>query len=983
MARSLVGEGRTVEVASMLEPLLRPLAEAEDTESQVLLRVLLARIRLLRFGDPAGAKELLCAWQVSSERAKLASHVQAEVALWLGWARAWTLGNAYDPAHALALFEEAHRVFTKELNPDGICWSLLGKAHAYRLLEEIELMEQKLHEAESVQHKLRDHLAAHWIHELRTLQFWLEGHLDAALGEAETLQVLARRDHIPMALGMAHAWKALILFDRGHVPEQVLAEAREAIHVLKQEAVEPGLLAMRARSAEVSQFLRLGEFESAWQSIVAATKESDRGTLANHWARLFEARLYASQHAFPKARKAIAHLLQESQGTLPRRMAAWLALLNSRVLLQEGDAHRASEWVHRALQEARESYHVSLHLQAQLQAVRCSLAKGALDQAKEHMLATEQHRHLYSILPSAALRFDVRADLAQAEKRTTEAAANITQALTAYELIGAKADVARLRQKLASLRQQRGNLADERASALDTAKDLRTAQEAPSHDVNQHGSDQASHLHLEAFDGLGATLAQAALSEDLVLAAWMHVVARLLPESWSGLYQVTRGDVHELAVQGDTSHVIQVPTSLETHQAVGNGIRWFVANGTGSVHYSFGVESSKITAQINAEFQRWLPVVALALDFASLQANTATLRNPQDGDEGTLPSVPLKDFVYSSRQMQRMVRQIHRIRASHSPVLITGESGTGKELIARAVHRTSDRKEQAFIPFNCSTVPHDLIDSHLFGHERGAFTGANRAHPGVIRAADGATLFLDEIGDLPLDVQPKLLRFLQEGEVFPLGARKPVRVNVRVIAATNQHLEAMVRAGRFREDLFYRLNVIPLSVPPLRKRRDEIPLLVKHFLHELRPQGAPVPTITNRAMEALLRYDWPGNIRQLRNEMERVMVFVGNEPNPLVDMQDLSPSVTVVQAEQEVENLDVLAEQILYGGFSLDEMLSETEKMLIERVLHETKGHVTAAADTLGLTRQGLYKKMKRLGIEVSRTSKRGTAPADSYLHLN
>jgi DNA-binding NtrC family response regulator len=222
--------------------------------------------------------------------------------------------------------------------------------------------------------------------------------------------------------------------------------------------------------------------------------------------------------------------------------------------------------------------------------------------------------------------------------------------------------------------------------------------------------------------------------------------------------------------------------------------------------------------------------------------------------------------------MRRLRADLARFAASRATVIITGESESGKEVVARAIHDLSSRAGRPYVVFNCAAVPRDLFEGQLFGHRKGAFTGASSDQPGVIRAADGGTLFLDEIGELPLDVQPKLLRFLENGEVAPLGERRPITVDVRTIAATHRDLEELVRKGLFREDLFFRLQVIPLRVPPLRERREDVGALARHFLRELAPKGR-TPVLAPDALGMLVAQGWPGNVRELRNAVERTLAF--------------------------------------------------------------------------------------------------------------
>src|SRR5918993_3032410 len=269
----------------------------------------------------------------------------------------------------------------------------------------------------------------------------------------------------------------------------------------------------------------------------------------------------------------------------------------------------------------------------------------------------------------------------------------------------------------------------------------------------------------------------------------------------------------------------------------------------------------------------------------------------------------LPGMVFSSRVMCEVARNIERIKDSNSTILVTGESGTGKELIARAIHRLSRRSESEFIPFNCSAVPAELIESLLFGHRKGTFTGAMSDQEGLIRAAENGTLFLDEIGDLPLPLQPKLLRFLQEGEIHTLGDRMPRKVNVRVIAATHKDLETLVSEKLFREDLYYRIATLTLKVPPLRERREDISTLISHFIsHYARKNERPISGITSDAIQILETYSWPGNIRELAAEIERLVLYA--EDDGYIRPVNISPRIypQAGQSEGTAERLDELLE---------------------------------------------------------------------------
>jgi len=314
--------------------------------------------------------------------------------------------------------------------------------------------------------------------------------------------------------------------------------------------------------------------------------------------------------------------------------------------------------------------------------------------------------------------------------------------------------------------------------------------------------------------------------------------------------------------------------------------------------------------------------------------------------------------------MQGLISIARRVAATNVPVLITGETGTGKEVLARAIHAYSNRSKAVFLPFNCTSTPRDMLDSQLFGHRRGSFTGATENFQGIIRGATGGTLFLDEIGDMGLDVQPKLLRFLESGEVHPVGETQPVRADVRVIAATNVNLDTLVSAGGFREDLFYRLNIVHLPIPPLRERRIEIPALANHYLAKYAQEYAKGRLrLAEETMEYLMLYRWPGNVRQLANEMRRVAALC--EAGAVVMPEHLTMAIaasrrTIPASERTLEPTEVVVR--------LDQPMAAAtehlERALLQYALKQCGGRMEETAALLGLSRKGLYLKRQRFGIE-------------------
>ena len=325
-----------------------------------------------------------------------------------------------------------------------------------------------------------------------------------------------------------------------------------------------------------------------------------------------------------------------------------------------------------------------------------------------------------------------------------------------------------------------------------------------------------------------------------------------------------------------------------------------------------------------------------------------------------LEDVPvMNDHAVVNGKMRELMTTARRVATTNISVLLTGESGTGKEILARAIHTFSDRADKPFVPFNCAALPRDMLESQLFGHRRGAFTGADRDNPGVIRAARGGTLFLDEIGELSIDLQPKLLRFLESGEICPLGETTPFTVNVRIIAATNAKLEQAVTNGRFREDLFYRLNVVRLQIPALRERRDELPSLVHHFVTKAAIEYRKGQIrIAENTMERLLLAPWPGNIRQLQNELRRMIALADADAI-------LTPAALSSDVAGAAEDAAAQRDQALVPppNAKLNPTLARIEREMIHAALQQHHGKMDAAAKALGISRKGLYLKRQRLGV--------------------
>lgn len=411
--------------------------------------------------------------------------------------------------------------------------------------------------------------------------------------------------------------------------------------------------------------------------------------------------------------------------------------------------------------------------------------------------------------------------------------------------------------------------------------------------------------------------------------------------------------LEKLAVRSYDAAIVDVMmpglSGLELLKAIreeGKEMPVLVMSGHGSIETA--VEATRLGAHDFLEkpigTERLLLSLERCLDFKRLEAENEELRRR---------AFAMDELLGESAAMRELRAKIELAAGAKAAVLIVGERGTGKELVARAIHRSSPRAERNLEKLNCAAVPSELIESELFGHEAGAFTGATKQRLGKFERAHRGTLFLDEIGDMPLPMQAKLLRVLQEGEIERVGGSSVIPIDVRVVSATNRDLGEAIRDNEFRADLFDRLNVLPIRVPPLRERREDVPLLAEHFLKEAcLNNDRPLKSFTPKALEKLGEYDFPGNVRELRNLIERLVI--------------LTPSATI--GERELESFGQLGggsggAAIYRPGVPLRELIEEVERELIHRAIEHHQGNITHAAADLGLERSHLYKKMRALGI--------------------
>jgi DNA-binding NtrC family response regulator len=469
-------------------------------------------------------------------------------------------------------------------------------------------------------------------------------------------------------------------------------------------------------------------------------------------------------------------------------------------------------------------------------------------------------------------------------------------------------------------------------------------------------------IELAADDAIVTRLADAAILPDLLARETVTTLQDITGLEIVAAFVAPRGsDPRLLDFRGcDRGEALALARAAADGAADRNGIALLTApldKAADGPRFCVATGKAPVTEPQRRKFRLLTAVARQGFELCGLRERPAKAAE-QQGERTLEPLLP--GFICASAAMARVADQIQRVQGQTLTVLITGESGTGKDLIARAIHAGSPRRMAAFLPFNCTTMTRDLASSQLFGHRRGSFTGAMTDQPGLIRSAAGGTLFLDEIGDVPLDVQPQLLRFLEQGEILPIGETRPQAIDVRVLAATNADLEQRVAEGKFREDLYYRLSVIRIDVPPLRARREEIPHLSTFFLREACDRLAkPEVSLSSETLDVFARYHWPGNVRQLFNEIQRAVAMT--TPGGTIEPEHLSTDLST-------QRLAGASGAAAVGGWApeagtLAENIEKVERTIIAATLEKTGNNISESARLLGLTRRGLYMKMARLGF--------------------
>jgi DNA-binding NtrC family response regulator/tetratricopeptide (TPR) repeat protein len=965
-AAAALQRGRGVEAIEWLsEALASPGLRRED---EIAIRCAMAEAWLLR--DDVSQAAAVLGRPPDVVRERLSPAVLS--VLWRLHGR--IAGVRGDQSRAIALLGRALKQAEQALDSRAIGLAHYELGVSYRQVGDAAIVQEHVAKAIPALNAAGDRRYLAAAHSLLGIVHAQSGRYDqamAAMRHAEQLATGVRAEDI---LALICGNQANVAMMR-HRHDQALALAERAVALHEHAGSLHGLAVALASLGQIC--VRLGDLARAESVLRRAldvrTPVQQNETTGAVYDTLAQIHLIRGEYDEASIDLAQAGEAYGTYGLQASRWYEWsIRLLTARLALRRGLRNDAL----RLATEMAETAGVPPTdvVQAELLAIEALLAEGRADEA-EQRLALVSGRLDPRLTPGAwgdYLR--LRADMHMRRGRTTDAYHDLAQSASVFDLLGERYQAAQSRLALGRLVGRVGaRSAAERHlkealtifEALGAAPDIREARASvPQPPALATGEYLASPG--EADDVIVRRLVDAAVMADLLALETASAVGEAADaDAACVVLRSPAEDVRVLATSGcDTDAALTLARSAFRGAAYGHGELLIEPLGhDGDDQRAAIIASPKPVSQMVSRRLRMIAAVARQ-GFALCRARDRGAQAVEPTGLRSLDAI-LPGFVCASAAMHRVVEQIQRLQGNDLTVLITGESGTGKELVARAIHLGSPRAGGMFLPYNCTTTTRELADSQLFGHRRGAFTGAVNDQAGLVRSAAGGTLFLDEIGDLPLEVQPKLLRFLEQSEIMPVGETRPQRVDVRVVTATNADLEQRVAEGKFREDLYYRLTVIRIHVPPLRERREEIPHLCALFLREACERlGKPDVQLSADALDLFSQHWWPGNVRQLRNEIQRAVAL--SAPGGLVVPEHLSPGFAALKEELRTTPTGAPSAAPLPAGedLPLAAAVEQLERQMIRSTLERTAGNISESARLLGLTRRGLYLKMRRLGLE-------------------
>jgi DNA-binding NtrC family response regulator/tetratricopeptide (TPR) repeat protein len=882
-----------------------------------------------------------------------------------------------DQSRAIAHHGRALKYAEAAHDSRGIGLAHYELGHCYRQVGDYAIVREHITKAAPALNAAGDRRHLALVHSLSSISLAQLGRYDEAMSALRQAERLAALVHANDVLATVCGNQANVMMLE-HRYEQALALAERSVSLHEAHGSGHGLAVALATLGQIC--VRLGDLGRAEHALHRALEVRSPIQFHETTGAVFDtlAQIHLMRGRYDTANDFLSRA-GDAYGAYGRQTSHWykwsVRVLGARLALRR-------EALEEALRQADETLEAGAPpfdaLQATLIAAEALILSGRYEDA-ERRLATAADALDPQVMPATWGEYlRLRGALNARAGSPADAYHDFAQSTALLDLLGERYQAALSRLALGRLVAQSGarSVAERHLDAalatftqLGAERDLadtRAAREL----LNVAGSGEYVISPADADDAIVRRIVDAAALPNL-----------LGRETASALLEAANGDAAAVFVQLDGEDVRVVASAgcdLETARSLARSARTQRSYGRGGtiVVESLGRDAEgPLLAFVASSRPVGHPVLRRLRMIATVARQGFALCAARDrsSSDAVGPAVDrsleplLPGFVSVSASMGRVVEQIQRLQGNDLTVLITGECGTGKELIARAIHVGSHRSAAIFLPYNCTTTGRELADSQLFGHRRGAFTSAVSDQPGLVRSAAGGTLFLDEIGDLPLDVQPKLLRFLEQSEIMPVGETRPQRVDVRVLAATNADLEQRVAEGKFREDLFYRLAVIRIHVPPLRERREEIPHLSTFFLREASERlGKPDIQLSSAALDVFSEYWWPGNVRQLRNEIQRAVAL--SAPGGTIEPGHLSPEIgSAPQVASGTPPSESFALPKARGGRSpkLAAAVQDVERDLIQNALSRSGGNISETARTLGLTRRGLYLKLRRLGLET------------------
>ena len=874
-----------------------------------------------------------------------------------------------EPSRGIAFLTKALRQAERAHDSRAIGLARYELALCYRQVGDAAILRDHLTAAASALHAAGDRRYLGLVQSLSGVALAQEGRLEealAAMRHAERLALTAQAGDVLATICGNQANVALMQ----HRHDEALALAERSVELQEETGTPHGLGIALASLGQI--YVRVGNLSRAEETLnraldVRSPLQFMRETTGAVFDTLAQIHLIRGEHDQASAAVDRAKEAYGEYGMQTNRWYQWsLRVLEARLALRRGQARAALATANDIV--ASDGVPGGYAVQAELIAIEALLASGEYVESKERLDAVSRRIEPSAMSGTWGEFLRLRGRMRAASGAATDAYHDFGQSVSVFELLGERyqaglsyLELGRLAASAGARSRATRYLTDARTlfESLGAAPDLAETR-AAIEEIPTAGTGRYVGVQVDGDDALVRRIVDAAALPALLAREGATALLEACDSQAAVIFvQTGASQVRVLGaagVDGDSAQRFAL-AALRAIDASGPPIA-VEKVGTDAAGPRFAAVSTARPFAAGA-FQRFRMLCAvLGQGFDLCQAR----ERPADAAATVMErqlEPPLPGFVCASAAMQRVIDQIQRLQGHDLTVLITGESGTGKDLVARAIHAGSPRSGAMFLPYNCTSATRELADSQLFGHRRGSFTGAVADQPGVLRTAVGGTLFLDEVGDLPLDVQPKLLRFLEQGEVLPVGETRPLKVDVRVVAATNADLEQRVAEGTFREDLFYRLNIIRIHVPPLRERREEIPHLSTFFLRESAERlGKPGVSLSAETLDLFDAFAWPGNVRQLRNEVQRAVAMAPSGGVIVPDM--LSPAFAAPAAA----DISVAPRG---RRTTLAAAVEKLEREMIDAALQRAGGNISETARILGLTRRGLYLKMERLGVAGAR----------------